>query len=96
MRELRNLVEQAAVLVKGELIEPADLALSSIGREAEAAPERLRLAGERPADRRARARHAAPGARALVLERDRGRTPARPQPRDTVRYRLQKYGLRPP
>ncbi|MFO1073986.1 MAG: sigma-54 dependent transcriptional regulator [Geminicoccaceae bacterium] len=96
VRELRNLVEQAAVLVKGELIEPADLALSSIGREAEAAPEsgfRLPASGlqidelERDMLRQALERsswNVTAAARLLGLSRD------------TVRYRLQKYGLRPP
>ena len=98
VRELRNLVEQAAVLVKGELIEPHDLALTSIGQETQAPGTsaggfRLPASGlqidelERDMLRQALERsswNVTAAARLLGLSRD------------TVRYRLQKHRLRPP
>ena len=98
VRELRNLVEQAAVLVKGELIEPHDLALTSIGQETQAPGTsaggfRLPASGlqidelERDMLRQALERsswNVTAAARLLGLSCD------------TVRYRLQKHRLRPP
>jgi len=98
VRELRNIVEQAAVLVTGEVIGPEDLALTRLGRETEEAP----AAGERsfllPES----------GVQIDDLERDMLRQALERSSwnvtaaarllglsRDTVRYRLQKYRLRP-
>ncbi len=41
VRELRNAVERAALMAEGELLEPADLGLATVGAPASAAPRRL-------------------------------------------------------
>jgi DNA-binding NtrC family response regulator len=93
VRELKNVVEQAVVLGVGEAIEPAHLALSQLDGNPQAEPDqgfRLPEQGmqivdlERDMLSQALVRSAwnvSAAARLLGLSRD------------TVRYRMQKYGL---
>ena len=96
VRELKNLVEQAAVLAAGETIGPSDLALTSLAAEPATAAEqnaaRFRLPAEgmpiadleRDVLRQALDRsgwNVTAAARLLGISRD------------TVRYRMEKHGL---
>jgi DNA-binding NtrC family response regulator len=98
VRELKNVVEQAAVLGMGERIAPEDLALSRLGGAfPSAVPETEADTGFRlPAE----------GVQITDLERDMLRQALHRSAwnvtaaarllglsRDTVRYRMQKYGL---
>ncbi len=89
VRELRNVIEQAVLMARGERVEAEDLALSRVGQAAAAigvAPGASLVLGdvERNLLREALARtqgNITAAARQLGITRD------------TLRYRIQKYGL---
>ncbi|MFO1070261.1 MAG: sigma-54 dependent transcriptional regulator [Geminicoccaceae bacterium] len=89
VRELRNVMEQAALMARGDRVTVEDLALSSLGSGVEpAAPEEGDgLVLSEVEQRLLREALARSGGNVTAAAKLLGVT------RDTVRYRLQKYGL---